>query len=141
MNLELTEEQKLLRDSVRAFAREQILPKAEEIDHKGVFPQEQFEAMAEMGLMGIAVPEEWGGAGMDNVAYAIAIEEISAGCGSCGVITSVNNSLVCDPLMRFGTEAQKEQWLRPIAAGQKIGCYALSEPGTGSDGRSGNGCS
>ena len=66
MNLELTEEQKLLRDSVRAFAREQILPKAEEIDHKGVFPQEQFEAMAEMGLMGIAVPEEWGGAGMDN---------------------------------------------------------------------------
>ena len=70
---------------------------------------------------------------MDHVAYALAIEEISAACASCGVITSVNNSLVCDPLLRFGTEAQKEKWLKPIASGQMIGCYALSEPGTGSD--------
>lgn len=133
MNLELTEEQTLLRDSVRAFAREQILPHAEEIDRKAEFPHEQFRAMADMGLMGVAIPEEWGGASMDHVAYALAIEEISAACASCGVITSVNNSLVCDPLLRYGTDAQKEEWLKPIASGQKIGCYALSEPGTGSD--------
>lgn len=133
MNLELTEEQTLLRDSVRAFARDQILPNAEEIDKKAEFPHDQFREMADMGLMGVAVPEEWGGAGMDHVAYALAIEEISAACASCGVITSVNNSLVCDPLLRYGTDAQKEEWLKPIASGQKIGCYALSEPGTGSD--------
>jgi butyryl-CoA dehydrogenase len=133
MNLELTEEQTLLRDSVRAFAREQILPHAAEIDRKAEFPHDQFRAMADMGLMGVAVPEEWGGAGMDHVAYALAIEEISAACASCGVITSVNNSLVCDPLLRYGTDAQKQEWLKPIASGKKIGCYALSEPGTGSD--------
>lgn len=133
MNFQLSEEQTLLRDSVRAFAKSELLPVAAELDKKGEFPEAQFKSMAEMGLMGVAVPEEWGGAGMDNVSYALAIEELSAGCASCGVITSVNNSLVNDPLLRFGTDAQKEEWLKPIAQGNKIGCFALSEPGTGSD--------
>ncbi|MEC8049607.1 MAG: acyl-CoA dehydrogenase [Myxococcota bacterium] len=133
MNFQLSEEQTLLRDSVRAFAKAELLPVAGELDKKGEFPDAQFKGMAELGLMGVAVPEEWGGAGMDNVSYALAIEELSAGCASCGVITSVNNSLVNDPLLRFGNDAQKEEWLKPIAQGSKIGCFALSEPGTGSD--------
>ena len=133
MNFQLSEEQTLLRDSVRAFAKAELLPVAGELDKKGEFPEAQFKGMAELGLMGVAVPEEWGGAGMDNVSYALAIEELSAGCASCGVITSVNNSLVNDPLLRFGNDAQKEEWLKPIAQGSKIGCFALSEPGTGSD--------
>ena len=133
MDFKLTEEQTLLRDSVRSFAKSELLPVAGELDKTGNFPEAQFKSMAEMGLMGVAVPEEWGGAGMDNVSYALAIEELSAGCASCGVITSVNNSLVNDPLLRCGTDAQKEEWLKPIAQGSKIGCFALSEPGTGSD--------
>ena len=128
MNFQLSEEQTLLRDSVRAFAKAELLPVAGELDKKGEFPEAQFKGMAELGLMGVAVPEEWGGAGMDNVSYALAIEELSAGCASCGVITSVNNSLVNDPLLRFGNDAQKEEWLKPIAQGSKIGCFALSEP-------------
>src|SRR5690606_3416885 len=87
----------------------------------------------ELGLMGVAVPTEYGGAGMDAVSYVLAMEEISAGCASCGVIMSVNNSLVCDPLMKFGTEAQKQAWLPKLASGELLGCFALSEPGTGSD--------
>jgi len=133
MHFDLSEDQELLRDSVRTMARQQILPAAEKIDETGEFPWEQIQAMCEMGLMGIAIPEQWGGAGMDHVAYAVAIEEISAACGSCGVIMSVNNSLVGDPIKRFGTDAQKEQWLKPVASGEIMGAYALSEPGTGSD--------
>ena len=133
MNFDLTEEQLMLRDSVRAFAKQELLPVAAKLDHDGEFPAEQVARMSEMGLMGIAIPEEWGGAGMDHVCYALAMEEISAGCASCGVIISVNNSLVGDPLNRFGTDEQKEKWLKPIARGDMIGCFCLSEPGTGSD--------
>ena len=89
--------------------------------------------MAELGLMGVAVPDSDGGAGMDNVSYALAIEEISRGCTSTGVIMSVNNSLVCDPISRFGTDAQQKRWLAPLAAGEMLGCFALSEPEAGSD--------
>ena len=133
MHFDLSEDQELLRDSVRTMARQEILPAAEAIDASGEFPWEQVQSMCDMGLMGIAIPEQWGGAGMDHVAYAVAIEEISAACGSCGVIMSVNNSLVGDPIKRFGTDAQKEQWLKPVASGEILGAYALSEPGTGSD--------
>ncbi|MED5463839.1 MAG: acyl-CoA dehydrogenase family protein, partial [Myxococcota bacterium] len=133
MHFDLSEDQELLRDSVRTMARQEILPAAEAIDASGEFPWEQVQSMCDMGLMGIAIPEQWGGAGMDHVAYAVAIEEISAACGSCGVIMSVNNSLVGDPIKRFGTDAQKEQWLKPVASGEIMGAYALSEPGTGSD--------
>jgi butyryl-CoA dehydrogenase len=133
MDLELTDEQKMLRDSVRAFAQEELVPRAAELDERGEFPHAEVKRMAEMGLLGIAVPTEYGGAGMDHVAYAIAMEEVSAGCASCGVIMSVNNSLVLDPLKRFGNDAQKKKWLPPLARGEKLGCFALSEPGTGSD--------
>src|SRR5688572_8648073 len=89
--------------------------------------------MAELGFLGVAIPEEHGGAGMDNVSYALAMEEISRACASTGVIMSVNNSLVCDPILKFGTDAQKKKWLAPLARGEFLGCYALSEPEAGSD--------
>lgn len=133
MNLELSSELQMLRDSVRTFAKEKLWPIAARLDETGEFPKSQIAEMAEMGLLGVAVPAEYGGAGMDNMAYAIAMEEISAGCASSGVIMSVNNSLVCDPIMKFGTEAQKQKWLPKLAPGQILGCFGLSEPGTGSD--------
>jgi butyryl-CoA dehydrogenase len=133
MHLDLTEEQTMMRTTCRDFARQELVPKAAEIDERGEFPTEQVARMSELGLMGIAVPAELGGAGMDNVAYALAMEEISAGCASCGVIMSVNNSLVCDPLSKFGNDEQKKTWLPLLAQGKKLGCFALSEPGTGSD--------
>jgi butyryl-CoA dehydrogenase len=135
MQLHLNEEQDMLRTSVRAYVNNHVLPAAASIDEKGAFPWEQVRGLSAMGLMGMMVPTEYGGAGMDAVSYAIAIEEISAGCASCGVITSVNNSLVCDPLLKYGTEAQKRMWLPKIASGEVMACYALSEPGTGSDAR------
>ena len=133
MNFDLTEEQVMLRDMVRAWAKDRVAPQAARNDQEHRFPAELVAEMAEMGLLGMAVPEEWGGSGMDVVSYVIAMEEISAACASTGVIMSVNNSLVCDPILRYGTDAQKEQWLKPLAQGKKLGCYALSEPGTGSD--------
>jgi len=133
MDFKLTEEQALLRDTVRAFAKEKLLPVAAQLDEQGTFPHNEIRQMAELGLMGVAVSDELGGAGMTNLAYALAMEEISAGCASCGVIMSVNNSLVCDPIKTFGTQAQKKKWLPKLATGELLGCFALSEPGTGSD--------
>lgn len=133
MNLDLTEEQAILKDSVKSFAQERIAPVAAELDETGRFPKAEVAAMAEMGLLGIAVPDPYGGAGMDAVSYVIAMEEISSACASCGVIMSVNNSLVCDPIFKFGSEDQRQRWLPDLASGRKLGCFALSEPGTGSD--------
>lgn len=133
MNFSLTEEQEMLRDTARSFAKKEVLPKAAEIDQNHRHPSELVARMGELGLLGIAVPEEYGGSGMDNVGYALAMEEISRACASTGVIMSVNNSLVCDPIARFGTEAQKKEFLVPLASGQKLGCFALSEPEAGSD--------
>jgi len=133
MKIELSEEQKLLRDTVRRFAEEVVKPRAKEIDESGEFPRSFFDQAAELGLAGVAVPEEYGGAGMDTVSYCIVIEEISRVCATSGVILSVNNSLVCDPLLKFGTEEQKKEFLTPLAAGRKLGCFALTEPGAGSD--------
>lgn len=133
MNLELTEEQKLLRRSVREFAEAEVKPHAKEIDETGRFPRETFRKAAQLGLTGIAVPENYGGAGMDHVSYSIAIEEISRVCASTGVILSVQNSLYCDPVYRFGTEEQRKKFLVPFASGEKIGCYALTEPQAGSN--------
>jgi len=128
-----TEEYDMIRQTCRDFADAQLRPVAGELDREHRFPAEQIAQMADLGLMGIAVPEEYGGTGMDSLAYAIAMEEISRGCASSGVIMSVNNSLYCDPLLRYGTEQQKQQWLVPFASGQKLGCFGLSEPGNGSD--------
>ena len=130
---ESDESKKMLVDQVRAFARAQIAPKAKELDESGKFPSEIVKQLAEMGLMGMMVPEPWGGAGMDTVSYAMAMEEISAACASTGVIMSVNNSLVCQPLLSFGNDDQKKSFLTPLARGEKLGCFALSEPSAGSD--------
>jgi butyryl-CoA dehydrogenase len=133
VDFSLTEEQQLLQKTARDFARSQVLPRAAEIDREHRHPTELVKQMGELGLLGIAVPEEYGGAGMDNVGYALAMEEISRACASTGVIMSVNNSLVCDPITRFGTDAQKKQFLTPLASGKLLGCFALSEPEAGSD--------
>jgi butyryl-CoA dehydrogenase len=133
VNLDLTEEQQLLQKSVREFAEAEVKPHAKEIDETGHFPLDNFKKAAELGLTGVAVPENYGGAGMDHVSYAIVIEEISRVCASTGVILSVQNSLYCDPVLRFGTDEQKQKFLVPFARGEKIGCYALTEPQAGSN--------
>jgi len=133
MNLELTEEQKLLQKTVREFAESEVKPLAKELDETGRFPRDTFKKAAELGLTGIALPEAEGGAGFDHVAYSIVIEEISRCCASTGVILSVQNSLYCDPIHRFGNEEQKKKFLLPFARGEKIGCYALTEPQAGSN--------
>jgi butyryl-CoA dehydrogenase len=133
VNLDLTEEQQLLQRSVREFAEAEVKPHAKEIDETGRFPRDTFEKAAQLGLTGVAVPENYGGAGMDHVSYAIVIEEISRVCASTGTILSVQNSLYCDPILRFGTDEQKQKFLVPYARGEKIGCYALTEPQAGSN--------
>jgi butyryl-CoA dehydrogenase len=133
MNFTPTEEQLAVQSTAHEFAQNEVLPKAAEIDREHRHPAELVKRMAELGFLGIAVPEQYGGAGLDNVSYALAMEEISRACASTGVIMSVNNSLVCDPIYRFGTEGQKQEWLTPLAAGKLLGCFALSEPEAGSD--------
>ncbi len=133
MHLELTEEQKMLEQTVREFASSEVKPLARELDETGRFPRETFRKAAELGLTGVALPEQYGGAGFDHVSYAIVIEEISRACASTGVILSVQNSLYCDPICRLGTEEQKKKFLVPFARGEKIGCYALTEPQAGSN--------
>ncbi|MGC1188242.1 MAG: acyl-CoA dehydrogenase family protein [Candidatus Acidiferrales bacterium] len=133
MNFDLTEEQQLLQRTVREFARNEVQPLAKQLDETGQFPLETFRKAAALGLTGVAFPESEGGAGFDHVSTAIMIEEISRVCASTGVILSVQNSLCCEPLHRFGTGAQKKNFLQPFLRGEKIGCYALTESQTGSD--------
>ncbi|HEX9603392.1 MAG TPA: acyl-CoA dehydrogenase, partial [Myxococcales bacterium] len=133
MQIDLTEEQKLLRDTCRDFADKELRPNAKRWDREHRYPAEAVKKAVELGLAGVAVPAEQGGAGMDNVAYALAIEEISRGCASVGVTLSVNNSLYCDPVLKYGTAEQKERWLKPFASGDKLGCFGLTEPQAGSD--------
>jgi len=133
LHLELSEEQKLLQQTVREFANTEVKPLARELDETGRFPRETLRKAAELGLTGIPFPEQYGGAGFDHISYAIAIEEISRACASTGVILSVQNSLYCDPIYRFGNEEQKQRLLAPFARGEKIGCYALTEPQAGSN--------
>jgi butyryl-CoA dehydrogenase len=133
MQFQPSEDQLAVLNTAREFAQSEVLPKAAEIDREHRHPAELVKRMAELGFLGIAVPEQWGGSGLDNMSYALAMEEISRACASTGVIMSVNNSLVCDPILRFGTDAQKDQWLKPLASGKLLGCFALSEPEAGSD--------
>ncbi len=130
---DLTEEQRAVREMVRDFAESEIRPIAARIDETHEFPHENVKKMAELGLLGMIVPEEYGGAGMDYVSYVIAIEELSRVCASHGVIASVNNSLVCYPLLTYGTEEQKQKYLVPLAKGERLGCYCLTEPNAGSN--------
>jgi butyryl-CoA dehydrogenase len=135
MNFELTELQRETQRLTREFAQRELLPHARKWDEEHRFPKEAVQKLAELSLLGVAVPEAWGGAGLDNVAYALAIEELSRGDASVGVIASVNNSLYCDPVLKFGTEAQKQEFLTPFARGEKLGCFGLTEPEAGSDAR------
>jgi butyryl-CoA dehydrogenase len=133
MQFSPTEDQAAVQRIAHDFAYNEVLPKAAEIDREHRHPAELVARMAELGLLGIAVPEAYGGAGFDNITYVLAMDEIARACASTSVIMSVNNSLVCDPLLRFGTEAQKQEWLVPLASGKLLGCFALSEPEAGSD--------
>jgi butyryl-CoA dehydrogenase len=133
MDFALTEEQLLIQKTARELALKEILPQAAKIDEEHRFPAELVKRLAGLGFLGMAVPEKWGGAGLYNVSYVLAMEEISRACASTGVIMSVNNSLVCDPILKFGTDAQKQRWLVPLARGEVLGCFALSEPEAGSD--------
>jgi butyryl-CoA dehydrogenase len=133
MDFALTDDQLMIQRAARDFALREVEPKAKELDKTGRFPTEIVARMAELGFLGMMVPAEYGGAGLDAISYVVAVEEVSAACASCGVIMSVNNSLFCDPVLAFGTEEQKQRYLAPAAAGQKLGCFGLTEPMSGSD--------
>jgi butyryl-CoA dehydrogenase len=133
MDFALTEEQRMMKEMASAFAEKEVKPLASRMDREGAYPSELIRRLGEMGFMGMFVPEEFGGAGMDLLSYAIAMEEISKVWASLAVIVSVNNSLVCGPLLKFGSNEQKEKYLLPLARGDRLGCYALTEPGAGSD--------
>lgn len=133
MDYLLTEEQNMMKEMVSKFAREEIGPVARENQEKGIFPAEVVKKAGELGLLGVAYPPEYGGAGMDYVSYMIAVEEISRYCASTGVIVSAHTSLCVDPIFRFGTEEQKKKYLPDLCTGKKIGCLGLTEPGAGSD--------
>lgn len=133
MDFALNETHTMIRDTARQFAADVLLPTADERDDKETFPAQEVKQLGELGFMGMMVPEEYGGAGLDTVSYAVAMEEISKADASCGVIMSVNNSLVCYGLNKYGTEGQKQKYLIPLAKGEKLGAFALSEPEAGSD--------
>lgn len=133
MNFELTDLQRETQRMCREFAARELIPHAKHLDEHHEFPREAVKKLAELSLLGVAVPDTYGGAGLDNVCYALAMEEISRGDASVGVIMSVNNSLYCDPVMKFGTEEQKQEFLVPFARGEKLGCFGLTEPEAGSD--------
>lgn len=129
----LTEEQTMIRDMARAFATEKLAPHAAEWDQEATFPAEAIREMGTLGLMGMLIPPEWDGAGTDNVAYIMALEEIAAGDGACSTIMTVHNTVACMPIYKFGTDEQKERFLRPLARGEMLGGFALTEPEAGSD--------
>ena len=135
MRFDLTDEQAAIQAMAREFAESEIRPIAMEIDRDARFPHDTVKRMGELGLMGIAVPERWGGSGSDMVAYVVAVEEIARVCASHAVVMSVNNSLYGYPVLAFGTDAQRERFLKPVAAGHAHGCFALTEPQAGSDAR------
>jgi len=133
MNFDLTEEQELLQKTAREFGEEHLAPGVIERDDKGEMPKEQIKMMAELGFLGMMIPEEWNGAGMDAVSYVLAMEEISRTDASAGVIMSVNNSLVCQIFMDWGNDFQREKYLKKLAMGEWLGAFSLSEPQSGSD--------
>ena len=133
MKLELNDQQKMIKNMVREFAEKEIAPIAAEHDKTGEYPTKTLEKMSALGLLGIIIPQEYGGAGLDTISYATVVEEISRKCASTGVITSVHNSLAAWPIMKYGTEEQKKKYLPILAKGQKIGAFAGTEPNAGSD--------
>ncbi|MGE0257437.1 MAG: acyl-CoA dehydrogenase family protein [Alphaproteobacteria bacterium] len=131
--MRLTDEQRLLRDTAREFARNELAPHAAEWDRAARFPKEALAALGKLGFMGMLVPPEYGGGGADHVGYALALEEIAAGDGSVSTILSVHNSVGCLPLLRYGSEEQKQRFLKPMAEGNMLACFCLTEPEAGSD--------
>jgi alkylation response protein AidB-like acyl-CoA dehydrogenase len=129
----LSKEQEMIRDAIADFARKRLAPFTAEWDRHSTFPREALREMAELGLFGMIVPPEWGGSGSDYVSFALALEEIAAGDGACSTIISVTNSVVCGPLLQFGTPEQKQRFLKPLARGQYLGAFCLTEPHVGSD--------
>jgi len=133
MSYQLNEEQKMIHSMVKDLAREAILPTAAERDKTKEFPKDIIKQMGELGLMGMTVPAEYNGAGVDTISYSLALQEIGYACASTAIIMSVHNSVSCGPIYRFGSDFLKENFLKPLAAGQKLGCFAVTEPGAGSD--------
>ncbi|RZJ21049.1 MAG: acyl-CoA dehydrogenase [Acinetobacter sp.] len=131
--MQFTEEQQLIQDMAKSFAQEQIKPHASEWDQKGIFPKQALAQMGELGFLGMLIPEEWGGSGTGALAYVLALEEVAAADGATSAIMSVHNSVGCVPIFKFGTDQQKQQFLKPLAQGEMIGAFALTEPHTGSD--------
>jgi len=129
----LTQEQEMIRDSIRAFAQEQIAPFAADWDKHSTFPRAALQGLAELGVLGMVVPEEWDGTGLGYVELGLALEEIAAADGATSTIVSVQNSLACMILLKYGTDALREEWLKPLARGEKLGCFCLTEPHVGSD--------
>ncbi|MEJ2025504.1 MAG: acyl-CoA dehydrogenase family protein, partial [Deltaproteobacteria bacterium] len=133
MAYHLTEEQRMIQTMVRGFARDILLPTAAERDITKEFPAENIKQMGELGLLGMNVPPEYNGAGVDSVSYSVALQEVAYACAATAVIMSVHNSVACGPIYLFGSDYLKEQYLKELAAGKKLGCFALSEPNAGSD--------
>jgi butyryl-CoA dehydrogenase len=133
MDFTLSEEQRMVLDTARDFAEREVRPRAAAVDAEGRFPRESIAKLAELGFLGVFIPPEYGGSGLDTVSYALIIEEISRACAATGVIVSAHNSLACFPLLEFGTEEQKQKYLAPMARGEAVGAFALTEPDAGSD--------
>ena len=133
MDFDLSEEHRLLQQSLREFAQKQVAPRARHVDESGEFPWDTLRAMAKSGLLGLNVPEQYGGAGADQLSVALLLEELGHGCGSTGLIVAAHIGLACGPLVLFGSEDQKLRWLRPLASGEILGCLGLTEPDAGSD--------
>jgi butyryl-CoA dehydrogenase len=133
MSYQLNEEQKMIQAMVKDLAREAILPTAAERDKTKEFPADIIKQMGELGLMGMSVPPEYNGAGVDTISYSLALQEIGYACASTAIIMSVHNSVSCGPIYKFGSDFLKENYLKPLAAGTKLGCFAVTEPGAGSD--------
>jgi alkylation response protein AidB-like acyl-CoA dehydrogenase len=133
MNFDLTQEQLMIKNMVRDFAEAEIAPRAEHVDRTGEFPYDTFMKMGELGMLGLPIPEEYGGAGADTISYALAVEEVGRACGSHGLSYAAAVSLGCSPFYYFGTEEQKQKWLVPLAQGKMLGAFGLTEPNAGSD--------
>lgn len=131
--LDFSDEQLMVRDMARDFAKNELEPRAAEFDQSGWISDDVVTKMGELGLLGMVVPEEWGGAGADYISYALAVEEISAGDGAVGAMMSIHNSVGCGPIQKYGNTAQKERWLAELASGRAIGCFCLTEPQAGSE--------
>lgn len=132
-DIEFNEDQRMIRDMARQFAQSELAPRAAEWDKSGYIDDAVIRQMGELGLLGMVVPEEWGGSFVDYVAYSLAVEEVAAGCCATSTLMSVHNSVGCAPVLNYGTEEQKKQWLPSLASGETIGCFCLTEPQAGSE--------